>query len=180
MGRPRKYFVRKGQVLGKLKVIDPGARTARGVFAALVQCRCGSPPKLVTLRNLVTGATVTCGCLQREAAAEAVRLPQVRQAVRRYLESPGNAARLAAMNRSPEARSRPRAPETLENLARWQRSPECSAHMVRLNQSYAGSDREPIDVPDPDWCDRHGISFYDHAASQQRLRCYRAWTCPES
>jgi hypothetical protein len=84
--------------------------------------------------------------------------------MRQYRDSPENAARLAALNRS-QAKSRRRSPKSLENLTRWQQSPECAARMAEFNKKFAGSRRELIDAPDPDWCLHHNLSCFDHKAN---------------
>lgn len=57
----------EGQTFGRWRVVsyagsDNGARW-------LCQCSCGSPPRVVATTNLMQGSK-SCGCLQREAAAE--------------------------------------------------------------------------------------------------------------
>ena len=34
-----------------------------------------------------------------------------------------------------------------------------------MRQNQIGSEKEPIDAPDPDWCGQHNLSRYDHKAN---------------
>jgi hypothetical protein len=130
----------------------------------------------------------------RERVVAWARSPEHRAQAAELGRSPENferLERLAAYARSPEHRERvvawARSPEGLEHLARIARSsehlewlaaywsPENRARLAEFNRQFAGSEHEPIDAPDPDWCDRHDLSFYDHSAAQQRQQCYRAW-----
>lgn len=80
MGRRRTVIVEPGQVFGRLTVIQelPG-HTKRRVA---VRCSCGTE-KDVALSSLVSGAVRSCGCLNRETAAERARsrtlLPEQRK-----------------------------------------------------------------------------------------------------
>jgi hypothetical protein len=67
-----------GQVFGQLVVVgdapprrEPGGTLTRMV---IVQCACGSPPRLVRWANLRSGNSTSCGCRQRMLASERMRL----------------------------------------------------------------------------------------------------------
>ena len=71
----RKIEVHTGDVYGRLTIlkevephITPSGQKVRMVLA---QCSCGSDPFEVTLSNLRSGLTTSCGCLQKEHAKEA-------------------------------------------------------------------------------------------------------------
>jgi hypothetical protein len=91
-------------------------------------------------------------------------------------------ARLPELSHSPEANERrsrwARSPENREQLARWTRwarSPENLERLRALRATWAGSLNEPIELSDPEWCQRHNLSFHDHSRRQQEQRCYREW-----
>ena len=96
-----------------------------------------------------------------------------------HSRSPENLARLAEFRRSPEIRDRIR-----EWLADYNRSPEARERSRQLMKMFwsvprAGALHELFDAPDPDWCDQHGVSFYDHTSAQQRQKCYLSWDARE-
>lgn len=74
-GRPRNLFIQAGQRFGRLVVVDPEARTAptsavpSGKPGALCRCDCGTQ-QVIAVARLLDGHTRSCGCLQRELAAE--------------------------------------------------------------------------------------------------------------
>lgn len=56
--------VKVGQTLGKLTIVDMGINREKDRQAfAIVQCNCGSPPKIVQVTNLRN--TKSCGCNRR-------------------------------------------------------------------------------------------------------------------
>ncbi len=70
MGRRRKLLVDPGAVFGRLTVlheIDSG-----GPRRVAVRCTCGAEKDIV-LHTLTSGAVKSCGCLNREVAAERAR-----------------------------------------------------------------------------------------------------------
>lgn len=71
MGRRRQITVEAGQVYGRLMVLEevPGPRRQ-----VRVRCSCAeATEKLVQLTSLMSGATQSCGCHNREAAASRAR-----------------------------------------------------------------------------------------------------------
>lgn len=77
-----------------------------------------------------------------------------------------------------------RSQENLDRLAMLSRLPEHRAQAASVARQFwsvprIGEKHESIDAPDPDWCERHDISFYDHTASQQRQKCYLSWDARE-
>jgi len=64
----RKLIDLTGEVFARLSVIERVESDRHGSAMWLCECECGET-KAVTGRNLRSGATGSCGCLQREASA---------------------------------------------------------------------------------------------------------------
>jgi hypothetical protein len=64
---------------------------------------------------------------------------------------------------------RNKSPEHQAKLARWwRRNPGRSPEFLReMRQNFIGSEKERFDAPDPDWCEQHDLSRYDHTASSR-------------
>jgi hypothetical protein len=73
-GKPR-IFVTPGQRFGRLIVTSPETRRGRH-RAAECRCDCGEAVT-VRLSHLVSGTTVSCGCLRRELSSQRGRTPEV-------------------------------------------------------------------------------------------------------
>lgn len=58
-----------GQRFGKLEVIEMNGRTKRGLVIWKCKCDCGNEANIVS-HYLISGATQSCGCYQREAARQ--------------------------------------------------------------------------------------------------------------
>lgn len=58
-----------GQMFGRLTVLEEVASDLWGNPKVKVQCSCGSPVKVVNLKNLRSGASKSCGCYNREQLA---------------------------------------------------------------------------------------------------------------
>ena len=67
-----KYHDIRGQKFGRLTVLDEPPRTKDGVLGKIWHCRCDCGNEVwVQSGLLVSGKTLSCGCLQREKASEA-------------------------------------------------------------------------------------------------------------
>jgi hypothetical protein len=55
-----------GATFGKLTVVEAVAHGDRGHRRYLVQCACGSSPRVVLASALLRGHTKSCGCLIQE------------------------------------------------------------------------------------------------------------------
>jgi hypothetical protein len=55
-----------GQTIGKFRVLAPVDPDERGHRRYLVQCDCGSAPKVIRAYNLKRGDIKSCGCLVQE------------------------------------------------------------------------------------------------------------------
>lgn len=55
-----------GQTFGRLTVLEAVAHGPSGHRRYLVQCACGSSPRVVLASMLVRGHTRSCGCLVQE------------------------------------------------------------------------------------------------------------------
>ena len=73
MSQRRRLFTQVGQKFGRGVVIEPDIRlSVRNRRAARLLCACGTVYE-AALTHLLSGRTKSCGCLQRERAAESVR-----------------------------------------------------------------------------------------------------------
>lgn len=61
-----------GLTFGRLRVLDHAGRDRHGKSLWNCECQCGET-KIVLAQSLVSGRTVSCGCHNRERAAEQVR-----------------------------------------------------------------------------------------------------------
>jgi hypothetical protein len=59
-------FVRVGETFGNLKVVETGQIPGAYRYLAVCACSCGSPLKAIRFDALQSGATVSCGCIQKE------------------------------------------------------------------------------------------------------------------
>lgn len=127
--------------------------------------------------------------------AEIRESPKRIRASHRYAGSARNLKHMRELGRLPQTLKWSRSPENAKQLREalaawretsdgqadrqrfleWTRSPENRLRMRELRRSRRGSDNELVAVDDPDWCKRHGSSFFDHTSRQQRQRCYREW-----
>lgn len=62
-------LIRAGEIFGKLTVTDVGLKGGRRYYA-ICTCLCGSKPKAVRFESLLSGITLSCGCLQKERATK--------------------------------------------------------------------------------------------------------------
>jgi hypothetical protein len=62
-----------GQTFGKLTVVREVDRDRHGNRRYLVQCACGSAPKVVQMGALKQGRQSSCGCLQQAHRAQLKR-----------------------------------------------------------------------------------------------------------
>jgi hypothetical protein len=68
MSQKRKYFIKTGDVFGRLTVIGEAA-PQNGARRVLCRCSCGKE-KIVYISNLVRGKTRSCGCAAHEATSK--------------------------------------------------------------------------------------------------------------
>jgi len=107
---PAKSVVPPGRRFGRWTVLDPERHLGPDGWRALVraaECRCDcGTVALVRLGNLASGASLSCGCLQRETAAERGRIPENTAAMRAVMKPTDSerAARSAERFRSPAHR----------------------------------------------------------------------------
>jgi hypothetical protein len=197
----RKLFVQAGQRFGRGVVIDPEAgKTGDRHYLARLRCDCGTEYE-ARLAFLVRGQVVSCGCRQREGAPRGTGQRLSVTAGQRFgrgtVTDPeagrarGGRARCARLRCDCGTEYEARLTDLLRGVIRscGCLHREISGQHIRayigpdgpgaqaLRQWWAvprgGTDREPFSAPDPDWCDRHGVSFWDHTASQRRQSCYR-------
>ena len=71
MPQKRKYFVKTGDVFGRLTVIGEAA-TQNGSRRVLCRCSCGKE-KVVHVSNLARGKTKSCGCAAHEATSKRLK-----------------------------------------------------------------------------------------------------------
>jgi hypothetical protein len=71
-----------GQTFGKLTVLEPMEHGDRGHRRYLVQCACGSGPRVVLASALLRGHTKSCGCLVQE------HLQRMKQSFGRFRRHP--------------------------------------------------------------------------------------------
>lgn len=64
-------IIRPGDVIGRWTVLDDSVKTARGERKWLCRCQCGTR-RYVLERSLKHGGSLSCGCLRRERASEAL------------------------------------------------------------------------------------------------------------
>lgn len=65
-GRPRLFSIEAGQRFGRLVVVEE--MKVKKTWSAICRCDCGSETT-VTVNNLKSGTSKSCGCLQREIVA---------------------------------------------------------------------------------------------------------------
>lgn len=73
-----------GQTFGKLTVLEPVAHGPSGHRRYLVQCSCGSTPRVVLASMLLRGHVRSCGCLKQE------HTQRVKRAFGRYASKKGD------------------------------------------------------------------------------------------
>jgi hypothetical protein len=121
---PRKLPIQVGQRFGRWTVLDPEHHLGPDGWrararAAECRCDCGTI-RLVRLGTLTRGASMSCGCLQREAAAAWSRVPE--NIAPMLAAARGPAVEVAAASivrfRSPEHRALVSAAVTTHGLSR--------------------------------------------------------------
>lgn len=75
-------FVRPGQIVGMLKVIQQSGLNAQGRIVWLCVCNCGNEIKIPN-GNLSCGRTNSCGCVSGRAAEKSVRRRKAKTAWKR-------------------------------------------------------------------------------------------------
>jgi hypothetical protein len=78
MPRKMKYpdFIREGAEFGRLVVLGDAFRAQVSVktnWYCVTRCKCGSPPEVVFVGSILSGATKSCGCIRKESTGRLKR-----------------------------------------------------------------------------------------------------------
>lgn len=164
--------VRPGDRFGRWTVLREGDRQGSQRRRAFwCECECGQVG-LIVLHALTGGSSASCGCFQREGAAERARSPERRARLAEIGRSPAGLAKLDAARDSPRFRERMaelnRSPESRARASERARSPEHLARLAEFTRSPANRERVAEQFR------THGLSSHPlyHAHHSMMQRCH--------